>query len=204
MVLEHPLPQEFDREDPVNAGVLADELVSNQSGTMVRRVRFRLPETGEVMEFLTTLGKAVAPGVVAQLYFMRWRIEKSFDEVKNKLHETKAWALSPEAKRMQATFIVLAYNLSQLLHEKVEEDQRKDDPEHPHHDRASEKKREKRLDELKEKTTDRCHEFPLLRLLPYRATQLSVKFYRWLGNQIYDPSPWRIALGRLQLIYAKY
>lgn len=204
MVLEHPLPEEFDREDPVNAGVLADELVSNQSGTMVRRVSFRVPETGEVMEFLTTLGKGVPPGVVAQLYFMRWRIEKSFDALKNKLHEVKAWALSLEAKRMQAAFIVLAYNLSQLLHEKVEADQGNDDPDHPHRDRAAEKKRENRLNDLKQKTADRGHEFPLLRSLPYRATQLSVKFYRWLGLQIYDPSPWRLALGRLQLIYAKY
>jgi adenine-specific DNA-methyltransferase len=44
----------------------------------------------------------------------------------------------------------------------------------------------------------------LLRTLPYRATQLSVKFYRWLSLQIYDPSPWRLALGRLQIIYANY
>jgi hypothetical protein len=60
------------------------------------------------------------------------------------------------------------------------------------------------LNDLKQKTTDRGHEFPPLRLLPYRATQLSVKFYRWLSLQIYDPSPWRPALGRLQIIYAKY
>ena len=82
---------------------------------MVRRITFRIPETGEVMAFLTTLGKSIAPGVVAQLSFLRWRIEKSFDEVKNKLHETKAWAMSFDAKRMQAAFIALAYNLSQLL-----------------------------------------------------------------------------------------
>jgi hypothetical protein len=95
-----------------------------------------------------------APGVVAQLYFMRWRIGKSFDALKNKLHEVKAWALSLEAKRMEATFIVLAYNLSQLLHEKVEEDQGNDDPDHPHRDRAAEKKRENRLNDLKQKTAD--------------------------------------------------
>ena len=204
MALDHPLPLEFDRENPVNAGVLADEWVSNQKGTMVRRVTFQVPETGEVMEFLTTLGKAVPPGVVAQLYFMRWRIEKCFDEIKNKLHELKAWALSLEAKCMQAAFIVLAYNLGQLLHEKVEQDQGNDDPANPHRDRASEQKREKRLNDLKQKTTDRGEAFPLLRTLPYRATQLSVKFYRWLSLQIYDPSPWRLALGRLQVIYAKY
>jgi hypothetical protein len=67
---------------------------------------------------------------------------------------------------MQAAFIVLAYNLGQLLHEKVEEDQGNDDPAHPHRDHASGKKREKRLSDLKEKTEDRGHEFPLLRSLP--------------------------------------
>ncbi len=204
MLLEHPSPQEFDRQDPVNAGVLADELVSNQSSTMVRRVRFRVPETGEVMEFLTTLGNGIAPGVVAQLYFMRWRIEKSFDEIKNKLHETKAWAMSHEAKRMQAAFIVLAYNLSQLLHEKVTEDQEHDDPANPHRDLASDKKREKRLRALQQATKDRGHKFPLLRTLPYRASQLSVKFYRWLESYLHDPSPWRVSLGRLRIIYDRY
>ena len=100
--------------------------------------------------------------------------------------------------------IVIAYNLSQLLHAKVETDQENDDPDHPHRDHASGKKREQRFNDLKQKTADRGHEFPLLRSLPYRATQLSVKFYRWLSLQIYDQSSWRIALGRLQLIYAKY
>jgi hypothetical protein len=75
-------------------------------------------------------------------------------------------ASSLDAKRMQAAFIVLAYNLGQLLHEKVEEDQGNDDPAHPHRDHASGKKREKRLSDLKEKTEDRGHEFPLLRSLP--------------------------------------
>ncbi|MEJ6579138.1 MAG: hypothetical protein QNL68_04995, partial [Akkermansiaceae bacterium] len=56
-------------------------------------------------------------GVVAQLSFLRWRIEKSFDEIKNKLHETKAWAMSFDAKRMQAAFIALGrLNLINLIY----------------------------------------------------------------------------------------
>jgi len=47
--------------DPINAGVISDEMVSNSSGTMIRRVRYRIPETGEVMEFLTNLGNSIAP-----------------------------------------------------------------------------------------------------------------------------------------------
>jgi hypothetical protein len=171
---------------------------------MVRRITFRIPETGEVMAFLTTLGKSIAPGVVAQLSFLRWRIEKSFDEIKNKLHETKAWAMSFDAKRMQAAFIALAYNLSQLLHEKVEEDQAHDDPDNPHRDGASDKKRGKRLEELKYKVGNRGDQLPLLRQVHRKASQLSVKFYRWLESHLHDPSPWRVALGRLNLIYAQY
>jgi len=115
MVLEHPLPNSYDKSDPVNEGILGDDMVSHSGGTMIRRVRFIIPETGEVMEFLTNLGTNISPGMVAQLYFMRWRIEKSFDELKNKLYETKAWAMSTTAKKTQAAFIVLTYNLSQLL-----------------------------------------------------------------------------------------
>lgn len=204
MVLEQPLPQDFDRDDPINAGVISDELVSNQSGTMIRRVRFRVPDTGGIMEFLTNLGKSISPGLVAQLYFMRWRIEKSFDEVKNKLHEAKAWATSEEAKKMQAAFIVLAYNLARLLREKVIEDQENDDPERPHRDRGTEKKREKRLRGLEEKVSARGDQLPLLRKLDQKASQLSVKFYRWLESNLYDPSSWRLTLGRLQTIFERY
>lgn len=204
MKLEHPLPQDYDRDDPINAGILADELVSNQSGTMIRRVRLRVPETAESMEFLTNLGKTIPPGLVAQLYFMRWRIEKSFDEIKNKLHEAKAWAASEEAKKMQAAFIVLAYNLTRSLNEKVVEDQKNDDPQNPHRDRAAEKKREKRLKELEQKVTARGDQLPLLRKLDQKATQLSVKFYRWLESNLYDPSPWRLTLSRLQTIFDRY
>jgi type I restriction enzyme S subunit len=49
---------------------------------------------------------------------------------------------------MQAAFIVLAYKLSQLLHEKIEADQGNDDPAHPHRDHALRKKREKRLGDV--------------------------------------------------------
>jgi len=37
MKLEHPLALDFDRNDPINAGVIFDEMVSNSSCTMMRR-----------------------------------------------------------------------------------------------------------------------------------------------------------------------
>jgi hypothetical protein len=200
MNLEHPLAQDFNQDDPINAGVIADELVSNSSGTMIRRVRYRIPETGEVMEFLTNLGNTISPGIIAQLYFMRWRIEKSFDEVKNKLYEIKAWAKSLNAKKMQAAFIVLTYNLSQLLNREIEGNTPDDEPQ----DKANGKKKAKRLDELEKKVKARGHRLPKLRKIYRESSQLSVKFYRWLRKHLHDPAPWALAQSRLATLYANF
>jgi hypothetical protein len=200
MNLEHPLAQDYDANDPVNAGVLADELVSNSSGTMIRRIRFIVPETGEVMEFLTNLGKDIAPGVIAQLYFMRWRIEKSFDEIKNKIYETKAWAMSDNAKQMQALFIITAYNLAQLLNNGINRQDGQSKPQ----DGASYEKRKRRSELLGEKLNLESRELPLLRQVYVRASQLSVMFYRWLRSHLYDPASWEEAQQRLRRIYSHF
>ncbi len=105
---------------------------------------------------------------------------------------------------MQATFIILAYNLSQLLHAQTSQDQMEDDPKNPQQDRAADKKRKKRQKELKGKVESRGGQLPLLRAVPQKASQLSVKFYRWLAQHLYDASPWRVALGRLQQVYSHY
>ncbi len=87
---------EFDREDPVNTGVISYEaagFAAFQSAAM-HRVVYRNPETGRVYRFLTTLSD-LEPGLIALLYLLRWRIEKVFDIFKNKLHETKAWGNGP-------------------------------------------------------------------------------------------------------------
>ena len=200
MKLEHPLPQPFDRKDPINAGILADDLVSNSCGTMIRRVRYRLPETGESIEFLTNLGSNISPGLIAQLYFMRWRIEKSFDVIKNKLYETKAWAASLNAKTMQATFIVLTYNLAQLINEEIEKNHMDGKPQNE----TNETKKAKRLDLLETKVKASGQAFPRLRKIAYRSSQLSVKFYRWLRKHMHDPASWSVAQRRLATLYATF
>jgi hypothetical protein len=100
----------WDRADPRNAGVLADELVATSQGVSVRRVRYHCVVRGEEFSFLTS-EYTLPPGVIAHLYRLRWEIEKTFDELKNKLGETKAWASSATAKAMQAHFLCLAHNL---------------------------------------------------------------------------------------------
>lgn len=89
----------YDPQDPVNAGVLFDRQVGI-AGRMVRHVRYECPRSGEIYDFLTN-EMTIPPGLIARLYQMRWDIEKSYDEIKNKLNEKKAWASTPTAKAMQ-------------------------------------------------------------------------------------------------------
>jgi hypothetical protein len=110
MAILHELPLAFDRNDPINQGVLADEIVGINNVGQLRRVRYKDPESGEVFEFLTS-EFSLPPGIIALLYRLRWDTEKAFDEFKNKLGEQKAWATTNNAKTLQSHFITLAYNL---------------------------------------------------------------------------------------------
>jgi hypothetical protein len=47
-----------------------------------RRIRYQDPESGEIYEFLTTEFH-LSPGIIAQLYRLRWDIEKFFDACEN-------------------------------------------------------------------------------------------------------------------------
>ena len=76
---------EFDRADPINAGVLDDQHAATEtSGVMMRYIRYQCPRTGNEYEFITNHMK-IRPGVIAWLYLRRWDIEKTYDTFKNKL-----------------------------------------------------------------------------------------------------------------------
>jgi hypothetical protein len=106
---------DFDREDPVNLGVIADQLVTNATSQVTfRYIKYQCPHTGAEYEFVTNHMK-IRPGVLAWLYKRRWDIEKTYDTFKNKMNESKAWAKSANAKNMQAQFICLAHNLMVLM-----------------------------------------------------------------------------------------
>ena len=60
-------------------------------------------------------GPACSPRLIVHLYRMRWHVEKSLDDFKNKLHETNAWTSSNNAKQIQAHLIYLTENLLLLL-----------------------------------------------------------------------------------------
>lgn len=187
----------FDRDDELNAGVVRNEQVGSNTCPMIRRVIFLNPENGEELVFLTNLPVTIPPGVIAQLYFMRWRIEKSYDVLKNKLHETKSWAASANAKEAHASFLVLGYNLCTLLHQKLVR-------EHNLVDRSNKKKRAKRETVLNETAKSLGLVVPKLRQELQAATQLSVKYWRWIRSQLQIPTPWKTALASLQHVYAHF
>ncbi|MEI8141034.1 MAG: transposase [bacterium] len=83
----------WDRCDPRNLGVLADDLVGVFCGVMLRRVTYCDPATGKVYTYMTS-EMTLPPGLIAFLYKLRWDVEKVFDEKKNKLNQKKAWACS--------------------------------------------------------------------------------------------------------------
>ena len=112
-------PNSFDPDDPVNAGVEADELVG-YSAVHLRRIRYRDPATGELYIFITT-DTCLRPGVVALLYLLRWKIEKVYDVFKNKLFAQKAWANGETAALQQAHFLALLHNLLTLLLQRLEQ-----------------------------------------------------------------------------------
>lgn len=73
----------FDKNNPENAGVLKNELIGCVEAT--RMITYHDAETDETFEFMTNLHPTIPPGVIVQLYRMRWDIEKVFDDIKNKL-----------------------------------------------------------------------------------------------------------------------
>ena len=112
-------PYEFDRNDPVNKGVEADE-EAGYSNVTLRRIRYRDPATGEVFVFITTC-RHLRPGLVALLYLLRWKIEKVYDVFKNKFKEQKAWACEQVAAKIQGHFMALLHNLLMILLRQLED-----------------------------------------------------------------------------------
>lgn len=108
---------EYDKNDPVNAGVIAHELhrKGNKKFTIVKYVD---PETHSEFKFISTLPASVRPGTIAMLYYKRWTIEKAFNNSKSDLKETKAWSSDFNTLDSQMRLTAMAYNLMRLLEEK--------------------------------------------------------------------------------------
>ena len=110
---------DFDKNDPVNANVISDQQVGHSYGTMIRRIIYIDPLSGETYKFITNV-MDIPPGIIAYIYKIRWDIEKTFQQFKCNYKEKKAWAKSFEAKSVQANFLCIVYNLMLILEDKVE------------------------------------------------------------------------------------
>jgi hypothetical protein len=111
-------PCGFDPADPINRGVISDDY-AGYSNAALRRIHYRYPATGKEFVFITTC-HSLRPGVIALLYFLRWKIEKAYDVFKNKLMVTKAWGVGDTAATMQAHFVALLHNLLTVLLARLE------------------------------------------------------------------------------------
>jgi len=194
MALEVIGENQWDRADPRNAGVLADELVSTSQGVHVRRVRYHCAQRGETFSFLTN-ECTLPPGVIAHLCRLRWEIEKVFDEFKNKLGETQAWASSANAKTMQAHFLCMAHNLMIRCEAELER-------EHGVRNEAELARRASRLEAEQERLAKTNAVLPLLVRSFQRLTVRSVKFIRWLRVQLFARPRHDPDIAALRHLYA--
>jgi hypothetical protein len=183
-------------DDPINKGVLSDEKVIALGEVVIRRIKYKEPVSGKIYSFLTT-EMTLPPGLIVFIYKMRWNIEKVFDQIKNKMMERKAWANSIEAKKQQAAFICLAYNLMLILqfHLELEEGIL---------DEKSIEKRKKRLQEDSESATKNGREMNILVLTYSRPSQCCCQFIRWLKACIQNSTPWRQAVTLLRPLMLRY
>lgn len=184
----------YDPADPVNTGILADEMVSPAThGRMIRRIAFINPNSGETWYVLTN-EFTLPPGLVVKLYLMRWDIEKMYDEFKNKIMERKSWASSATAKCMQAVFLCLTHNLMIVQEEILQR-------EHAITNEAEDRRRAKRLADEKLDITKAGRIISPLREALQRCTQRSVKFIRWLRSFLFGSASWDRMLAALREIY---
>lgn len=194
MVFEWVEDTQWDRSDPRNAGVLFDQQVHSREGHLLRLIEYLNPETGEVLVFLTN-EMDLPPGVLAELYRRRWEVEKVFDDVKNKLGETKAWASSQQARTTQGQFVALTENLLVVYEQRLERD-------HQVSNVAENARREERIETLVENARQAGRAVSSLLQQARRATQRSVKFVRWLRAALRDRLAEAAAVTRLVKLYA--
>lgn len=184
---------EWDKADPINAGVIADELMATSTGVSVRRVRYQCPRTGKRLHFITNVTD-LPPGLIAHLYKMRWDIEKVYDQLKNKLCETKAWAKSQTARNTQAAFTCIVHNLMILMEQQLREQEDVVDQE-------EKQRRKRRIEDDRKRLEMSGQIIPLAQQTIQRASQRSLKFIRWLRNHWWATTPWSQAVEALRIAY---
>ena len=178
-----------------NSGVIADQIIMAGGAEAIRMITYQDLETGTEYEFITNLHGSIPPGVIVQLYRMRWDIEKVFNDFKSKLEETKAWSKSLTGKRMQAQFMILVYNILLRLRDTVEQEGVID----PSLDRQ----RERRWKATLETYAIAEQRVPKWLEKLRRVTQIGVRFIRWARSLFLRESSWSQAVSLLDGEYSR-
>ena len=185
-----------DRSDPRNLGVEADQLVGHSKGRCIRRVIYTDPLSGTTYRFITN-EMTVPPGLIAAIYKSRWDIEKTFDELKNKLLEGKSWAKSSTSKCIHGTFLCLTHNLLVLLENTLEREEGIRD------EKVLRRRAAREAKNTAQAKAENRPANPLLSLAR-RATQRSSQFLRWLRRVLLTKTPWRQAIVNLRPLMQHY
>lgn len=187
---------EWERGNPINNGVLTTELVGTSNGVCLRRIRYQEPTSGKIFSFITN-EMTLPPGIIAFLYYMRWNVEKMFDEFKNSLYEQKAWSATNNGKIQQANLLAMAHNVMiftehDLKHNHCIEDQKVKD------------KKEKAV--AKDRATAKNAGRPFNKLIEEscRATKRSLQFIRWFQHHIEKQTSWHQSIQVLRPFMLKY
>ena len=139
----------------------------------------------------------MAPGVIAQLYRLRWEIEKFFDGCENLLAEKRAWGAGPVPAQVQNEFLVLTHNLLLLLSGRLDSDEGIRDENVENKYSAALKQREAAA-ALAGKSVS-----PWVKLLR-RATRWSSQFTRWLQDAIVHGWNWTDGIAKLKPLMLAY
>lgn len=194
MVYDWIQDRPLDPNDARNQGIHSDRLITLRAGGLMRLIRYTEPAKGKTYEFLTNEMDLPAC-VLVELYRRRWEIEKAFDEIKNKLHERKAWGTNLGSKQTQAQFVALTHNLLLIYENQLEK-------EHGVANAAEDQRRVARQQELRDYLQITGREISSLLVCARRATQRSVKFLRWLRHCLHEHLTEEAAVPRLKALYA--
>ena len=172
-----------DHNDPRNEGIVSDVLVGVGQQTM-RRITYTNPMDNKTYTYLTN--ELTLPAyLLVSFYKQRWDIEKAFYQFKSKFNERKSWASSLKAKQAHAVFECLLHNLLLVMECLLQDKEGLRDQQ----SEALEKGR--KPDELK----------GFINTIVQRSTHRTLRFIRWLRNNLLARASWNRSMKRLAAIW---
>ena len=192
-IIQQPL--EFNKDIELNTGVTAVYMVGFNNTITMRKVCYTNPEDGRSYVYLTT-NQDLEPGVIAWLYFLRWRIEKVFDLFKNRYCEKKSWATTQHAQIIQSTSTAAAHNILMFMKHILDRDFDISEVKLEKKRQAALKKRTK----VAEKNGRQIH--PLTYAHP--IMQLSAQFIREIEKSFRSGKSWKALLPKFRKVMSTY